>query len=161
MSSSRARRKDVSPGDVLQAIEKLQEAHQLEIRYMQAMLRDQKKAHAEQLEVFRQTALEVATEVSKKAVAEARDTREATRRGIMKRQAKRAGMTLSAWIEHCTRTNHDPMKMDKSIPNHEPLAARGGRPRKHTAANTARALAEKHADITEDIKRRKATKKAK
>lgn len=161
MSPSSARKKDVSPGEVLDAIKELQASHEKEIRHMRAMLRQQEEMHAEQMEMFRQTALEVASEVSKKAVAEARDVREARRRGVMKRQAKRAGMTLPAWVEHCTRTNHDPMKMDKSIPNHEPIAARGGRPRKHTAANSARALAEKHADITEDQKRRKAARKAK
>ena len=40
--------------------------------------------------------------------------------GVMARQAKRAGMTRSEWLRHCERTGHDPLKMDRSIPNHSP-----------------------------------------
>jgi hypothetical protein len=37
----------------------------------------------------------------------------------MGRNAKRAGMTLDQWILYCRENgNRDPMKMDRSIPNH-------------------------------------------
>jgi len=140
-----------------EAVHNIQDAHHKEIGRMQALLDRQEEIRAEQMELVKRHAEDVASAVSKKAVAEARDMREARLRGVMKRQAKRAGMTLSGWLEHCARNEHDPLKRDKSIPNHESAKARGGRPRKggDTAVNSARALAEMHADNAEDQKRKK------
>ena len=48
------------------------------------------------------------------------------RNAVIPRQAKRAGMTLLEWEEHCRKTGHSPWLMDRNIPNHEPKRSRGG-----------------------------------
>lgn len=53
--------------------------------------------------------------------------------GVMSRNAKRAGMTRSDWLRHCERTGHDPLRMDRSIPNHSPS---GGRKKKAAKASS-------------------------
>ena len=50
------------------------------------------------------------------------------RNAVIPRQAKRAGMTLLEWEEHCRKTGHQPWLMDPNIPNHEPKRSRGGKP---------------------------------
>jgi len=99
---------------------------------------------------LRDMATQIAPHVAKVAVAEARDMREMAKRGIMKRQASRAGMTLAAWICHCVENDHDPLKMDKTIANHEKPSKRGGRPRKIKTSDPIRERAEALADMAEE-----------
>lgn len=68
------------------------------------------------------------------------DPRKFGNAGVLSRQAARAGMTRSEWLRHCERTGHDPLKMDRSIPNHRPS---GGRPSGSGKKKAAKASSKK------------------
>lgn len=55
-------------------------------------------------------------------------------RAVIGRQAARAGMGVREWEKHCERTGHDPMQMDRSIPNHAPNSGRTGNKNKKKKA---------------------------
>ena len=59
-------------------------------------------------------------------LAIAYDPHERSRVSVIGRQAKRAGMTVADWLEHCQAKGHDPYFRDKDIPNHEAAGSRGG-----------------------------------
>ena len=63
-------------------------------------------------------------------LAIAYDPHERSRVSVIGRQAKRAGMTVADWLEHCKAKGHDPYLRDKDIPNHEAAGSRGGRKKK-------------------------------
>lgn len=63
-------------------------------------------------------------------LAIAYDPHERSRVSVIGRQAKRAGMTVADWLDHCKAKGHNPEKMDRDIPNHEAAGSRGGRKKK-------------------------------
>ena len=63
-------------------------------------------------------------------LAIAYDPHERSRVSVIGRQAKRAGMTVADWLEHCKAKGHDPYLRDRDIPNHEATGSRGGRKKK-------------------------------
>ena len=139
-------RPQATRNDVVDELRALQD----EQRRLRELVAEQNRVHEERMAEMRAMVAEASTLAADEAVRKAQDLREARKRGTIKRQANRAGMTMSAWLDHCKRTGHDETKMDRNIENREPASKRGGRPRKGDAA---RALAEANVDMTERFKR--------
>jgi hypothetical protein len=69
----------------------------------------------------------IAAEAAAATLEQLQNPARRSKEAVIGRQASRAGMTKTEWLAHCERTGHDPAKMDKSIPNHEHKASRGGK----------------------------------
>ncbi|MCH1572036.1 MAG: hypothetical protein L7S64_11895 [Longimicrobiales bacterium] len=125
-------------------------ALQDEQRRLRELVAEQNRVHEERMAEMRAMVAEASTLAADEAVRKAQDLRAARKRGTIQRQANRAGMTLTAWIDHCNRIGHDPTKMDRNIENHEPAHKRGGGRRKK--GDDVRALAEANVDMSERFK---------
>jgi hypothetical protein len=69
----------------------------------------------------------IAAEATAATIEHLQNPARRSKEAVIGRQASRAGMTKTEWLALCERTGHDPEKMDKSIPNHEHKASRGGK----------------------------------